>query len=363
MTDVEQPTPAPPRSPRRRLLLPAAVAAAALALAALAGPRPLTLGSPTGDVELAELARPHLAGQHRVAIALIEPDGVRYAGFGADQHTRFEIGSVTKTFTAALLREAIGRGEVSADTHVRELLPTSAPVGEVTLQELASHTSGLPRVGHSQSGPGTALATVLRRNPYLGDAEAMIGDALAAELRDRGKFGYSNLGSALLGELLARAAGTSYSELLRTRLLEPLGLTETTLPLIASDLPADAPRGFTPDGRPAAAWTLDGWSPAGGVRSTAHDLVGWLASMMDGRNPGASGLAPVAETEPGEQIATGWFLGEAPDGGSLVWHRGGTGGFRSFAGYDPSTGRGVVVLADTQREVDAAAAAILEETR
>ena len=341
----------------------ALVTLAALGLAAVVAPRPLTLAEPTGDLELAELARPHLRGQHHVAIALIEPDGVRYAGFGVDEHAEFEIGSVTKTFTAALLRDAIARGEVSADTRVRDLVPAEAPVGDVTLQELASHTSGLPRVGRSQSGVGGLLAGMLRRNPYSGDAQVVIDDALAARLDGRGEPAYSNLGPALLGQLLAEASKTPYPELLRARLVEPLGLTETTLPLTASDLAPDAPRGYTAAGHQTAPWTLAGWAPAGSIRSTAHDMVGWVRATMDGRSPGASGLEPIAERQPGDRVATGWFLRDHGDGGTLVWHNGGTGGFRSFVGFDPDAGRGIVVLADTERGVDAAAVALLEEAR
>ncbi|MFT3875089.1 MAG: serine hydrolase domain-containing protein [Propioniciclava sp.] len=351
------------RSRRTRVLPVVAVAVLVLTLAGIVAPRPITLGPPTGDRRLADAARPHLSGQHHVAIALIEPEGVRYAGFGADEHAVFEIGSVTKTFTSALLREAIARGEVSADTRVRDLVPTDAPVGDVTLQELASHTSGLPRLGGSQTNPVSLFAHLLRRNPYSGDGELVIRDALAAGLTDRGTVAYSNLGVALLGQLLARAADLSYPDLLRMRLLDPLGLAETTLPLTASDLPPEAPRGYDVAGRTAAAWPLDGWSPAGGVRSTAHDLAIWVESMLDGRNPGASGLGVVAEVAPGDRVATGWFLQDLAGGGTLVWHNGGTGGFRSFVGFDPDARRGIVVLADTERDVDAAAVAILKAAR
>ena len=348
---------------RHRGLRAALAGAVALALAAMVAPRPLVLGAPTGDADLVALARPHLSGQHHVAVALIEPPGVRYAGFGVDEHGAFEIGSVTKTFTAALLRDAIARGEVTADTRVRDLVPTEAPAGDVRLQELASHTSGLPRLGPSQTGVGNLFAHLLRQNPYSGGAETVIEDALVARLDRRGEVAYSNLGVALLGQLLAKAAGAEYPELLRTRLTEPLGLAETSLPLTASDLPAGAARGFNSAGRPAAAWPLDGWSPAGGVRSTAHDLAIWVETMIDGRNPGASGLDPVAEIEPGDLVATGWFLRTRPDGSTVIWHNGGTGGFRSFVGYDPDARRGIVVLADTDRDVDAAAIAILEASR
>jgi hypothetical protein len=127
-----------------------ALAALVALVGALARPSPPSLSTMvSGDAELAARARPLLPGAlDRVSIAVVDGSTTTYAHFGADEHTQYEIGSITKTFTGLLLADAIQRGEVTADTTVGALLPLGgAPIADVTLAELASHRSGLSTQG------------------------------------------------------------------------------------------------------------------------------------------------------------------------------------------------------------------------
>ncbi len=127
---------------RSRIAIAIAAAALVALLGVLALPHPPSLSlSVTGDAALAARTLPHLAGAlDRVSIATIDGTTVRYAHFGADDTTEYEIGSITKTFTALLLADAITRGEVTADTKVGDLLLLAgSPAADVTLAELASH--------------------------------------------------------------------------------------------------------------------------------------------------------------------------------------------------------------------------------
>src|ERR671935_3086399 len=121
--------------PRKRLLGLALALAALIPLGgAFTRPSPPSLSTTvTGDADLAARARPLLPGAlDRVSIAVVDGSTVTYAGFGADEHTEYEIGSITKTFTASLVADAIRRGEVTADTQVGALLPLgSAPIADV----------------------------------------------------------------------------------------------------------------------------------------------------------------------------------------------------------------------------------------
>jgi len=103
----------------------------------------------SGDQGLAVQALPYLDGAlDVVSVAAVDGRVIDFAGFGADENTVYEIGSITKTFTAALFADAVARGEVNADTLLAELLSVDGtPVADVTLAELASHRSGLPRDG------------------------------------------------------------------------------------------------------------------------------------------------------------------------------------------------------------------------
>src|SRR5919202_4678473 len=105
---------------RSRPAVAVALAAVVALLGVLARPSPPSLSTQvTGDATLAARARPLLPGAlDRVSLAVVDGATVTHAGFGADEHTEYEIGSLTKTFTALLLADAIRRGEVTADTKV-----------------------------------------------------------------------------------------------------------------------------------------------------------------------------------------------------------------------------------------------------
>lgn len=352
-----RPTDAPARTTTRRTVLAgAAGAGAVLAVSGFAaGPRPARLGEVQGDEELAAALRPHLTGHRHVAAVLIDGDQQRFAGFGADESTEFEIGSVTKTFTGALLMDAVDRGEVTLETTVSDILGERAAGSEaadVTLAELASQSSGLPRLP-----PGMLLKSfplnLLRKDPYLGSSvDDTIDAALGASLSDRGEDSYSNLGVAFLGQLLAAQTGSTWQELLSSRLLDPLGMTSTRAPFRLDEVGVEAPRGHGRSGLPAGAWTMHGYGPAGGIRSTGHDMGLYLASMQDGSNPGATGLKPLVKR--GEDSAVGivWSLRTTDAGESLVQHNGMTGGFAAFCGFNQDSGRGVALMTDSARSPD-----------
>lgn len=349
----------PPGPPSRRTVLAAGIPAVVglLGLSTLTNPRPARLGDPVGDEQLLTALAPRLRQHRRVAVAHLDGSGApRFAGFGAEETTEFEIGSLTKTFTGALLAEAVQRGEVTVATTVAEVLGEEAAgseVAEVTFAELATHTSGLPRVALSSMG-SSVLATFLRKDPYAGrDAQQVIADALGSTLLERGTYSYSNLGAALQGQLLARAAGTDYATLLTERILDPLGLAATYAPITPDELRDSATRGHGANGLPQAAWTLDGSAPAGGIRSTAADLAAYVAATLDGSAPGAAAASEVlVEGSATSRNAMNWFHQDFGDGTWHVFHNGMTGGYASFAGFTPATGRGIVILTDTARNVD-----------
>lgn len=364
-SEPEQP-PVPPAAFTRRTVLTAGVPAAValLGMAAVTGPRPANLGEPMGDHQLTAALAPHLKGHRRVAVAALDGDGPpRFAGFGADQTTEFEIGSVSKTFAGALLAEAVECGEVTLETTAAEVLGEQADGSEaaqVTLAELATHTSGLPRL--SLAGLGSSLvAGFLRKDPYAGrDAEQVIDDALGSSLSGRGSYAYSNLGVALQGQLLARAAGTDYASLLNQRILEPLGLSSTYAPITAKNLRESAPTGRGKNGLSQAAWAMNGSAPAGGIRSTAADMAAYVAGTADGTAPGAAAASEVLFEDSAESHhAMNWFQQDFGGGAWHTFHNGMTGGFASFVGFTPETGRGIVILTDTARSVDALAIGIL----
>jgi CubicO group peptidase (beta-lactamase class C family) len=271
----------------------------------------------------------------------------------------YEIGSITKVFTGLLLAEMALRGEVGLDDPVRRYLPDSVPVPgsdsqPITLRLLAAQRSGLPRLppGFAPSDPN---------NPYADYDAARLYQFLRTYALPRAPgaaYEYSNIGAGLLGFALARRGAMSYEELLRRRILYPLGMTSTMItvnPMVRANLA----RGSA-DGQPARAWEFDALAGAGALRSSALDLTAFLAAAMGLRRTpldSAFRLAAVPQFEAGPggmRIGLGWHVrpGAAPGAGSIVWHNGGTGGYHSWAGYDPVRRLGVVVLTNSPENID-----------
>jgi len=278
-------------------------------------------------------------------------------GPAPDADSLFEIGSVTKVLTALLLAESVRRGEASLDTPLADHVEALPKGGDaITLAHLASHTSGLPRL------PRGAIRESLHHpsDPYLGwDGQRLLGSLPATRLRSTPgtKVAYSNLGAALLGLALERLTSTSYPDLLAQRITGPLGLSDTVIDLDTDQRARRAP-GHSRRGKPVADWHLEAFVPAGGVRSTATDLLRLLAVTDD---PTGSPLEeslrlvirPRAVASRNLQVGLGWHLlsGKQHDE-RLIWHNGGTGGSFSWIGVHPSSGVGVVVLTNCARPVD-----------
>ena len=331
----------------------------------LARPQPPTLSNVvSGDLALAERARPYLTGAlDKVSIVTIDGDSVTFAHFGATNDTEYEIGSVTKTFTSLLFADAIQRGEVRADSNVSDFLAlTDSEIGAATLADLASHRSGLSRQSSRMRDLlPMGLQLVRHRDPFMHDLDTIVTQAAESTLTGRGEFRYSNLGTALLGQSLAAASGTEYAQLVEQRILAPLGMTATSVPVSASSLSNDAPTGYTRSGDAVAPWTLNAWAPAGGIRSTPADMARYAQALLDGAAPGIDAMTPRFRF--GElQVGYAWITEEI-DGRAMTWHNGETGGFASMFILDPSRHRAVIVLSNTAAPVDDAARALIGASR
>jgi CubicO group peptidase (beta-lactamase class C family)/uncharacterized membrane protein len=327
----------------------------------LVRPTPPTLSTKvTGDAELAARAQALLPGAlDRVSIAVVDGAITTYAHFGADEHTQYEIGSLTKTFTGLLLADSIRRGEVTADTKVGELLPLyNTPIADVTLAELASHRAGLSAQGMNLSDQiPFVLRYLLHRNPFVHDVAGVLAIARKATLTERGAPIYSNLGVALLGHALAAAAEMEYGQLLQERLFTPLAMSASSLPLTPEDLASDAPTGYSATGIAEAPWTINGWSPAGGARSTPADLVRYVRALLDDSAPGTEALTP--RWGFGDlQLGYTWMMRKY-QAETVTYANGLTGGFTSKLVLDLAHHRAVIILSNTAASVDDAANQLL----
>jgi CubicO group peptidase (beta-lactamase class C family) len=286
----------------------------------------------------------------------------------------FEIGSITKVFTSLLLAIAAERGELGVDDPLVEHLPrgTRVPMREgrpIRLVDLATHRSGLPRLP-----PGFLLYALRHRDdPY---ARLSTEDVLAALGKTRPRvaagerFRYSNYGAGVLGIALAHAAATDYEALVRERITTPLGLRDTVITL-SEDHRTRLAAGTKWRGGPAGLWAFPGLTGAGALRSTAADLLTFVRAQV-GTLPNVpeelsaairsshQARAAGGRLAPGMRIALGWLLvGIGRQKDQVVMRNGGTGGYRSFAGWAPDGRHGVVALSANVRSVDGIASRLL----
>jgi CubicO group peptidase (beta-lactamase class C family) len=352
----------------------AAVVTGVLA-ALLVGPNPPKLSeATTGDGELARQVRTVLGtddGYRGVGVALLENGKVRFAGLGSagyddtakvDDHTAFEIGSIPKALTGMLLADLAQAGEVRLDQRVGDLVPGTAlgNTGNATLAELASHRSGLPRLPSQPAFMARAmLANITGGNPYQGTEQDVLDWAASAGPSGRSDPSYSNFGVSVLGDALAADQRTNYPDLVTKRVLGPLGMSDTTLAVDQATPPDPRASGTSRSGRPQVPWLAPGFTPAGiGVWSTSADLARLLQRILDGDAPGIEATRARWDFGDGDRIGLGWITTNV-NGRVITWHNGGTGGFRSFVGFDAAADRAVVLLSNTSAPVDGAAFELL----
>jgi CubicO group peptidase (beta-lactamase class C family) len=319
---------------KRRTAL-AACAALVAGLSAFTFPSPpIPSADTTGDPGLAAELRTATAGLTGQGFAAVRGNattsveaaiGAAAPGRPLTTDTPQEIGSITKSMTGWLFADMVGRGEVAPSTTLAEVYPDlTGELAATTLEELATHTSGLPRLS-TRAHVASFWTNLTYGNPYAKDTpESLLQDASSTWLRTpRGEYSYSNLGYALLGNALATVAGEAYPELLAERVTGPLGMTATAA--APPELPADRARELGADGRPSTPWSSTGSTPAGiGVYSTPQDL---------GR------LARAAAQDPQEW---GWISAEL-QGRTVVGNNGATYGVQASVWTEPATGEWVVV--------------------
>ncbi len=281
-----------------------------------------------------------------LAIGVYKRGVRRVMAYGtASANSIFEIGSLSKTFTGLLLARMVEEKKVKFDEPVRLLLPENTvekPMGdEIRLIDLATHHSGLPGMPNNLPAGNTAHQFI---DYHVPDLYAYLYSR-GVERQNDVSFLYSNLGFSVLGQALANRAGLSYPELLRREITGPLGLTDTVIKL-SPEQEKRLIQGHNEKHEAVQRWDLDAFAGAGGIRSTAGDMLTYLvANLHPQRTTLTSALAEShklrAEVAPRQRIALAWFYNL--DDGSYA-HEGATGGYTSFALFNPHADYAVIVL-------------------
>lgn len=294
-----------------------------------------------------------------VAVALIGAEGIRIVTVGQARQGEvlkeshlFEIGSITKTFTATLLALASEKGEVKLEDSVEQFLPAGLKLRDsegqpIRLVDLATHRSGLPRLADNML-PGDA------KNPYADYTEGNLLDFLRHFKPTRARnaqYEYSNVGYGLLGYVLVRVAkAPSFDALLKERIFTPLGMQQTTADAARQSDKTVQPH--TSDGNPTPAWSFPiAHAGAGAIRASIADMgryVQAIAGLRDSSLAKAFAVAtPAREQGGGKLNPVGLAFVHYPlNERAFVGHEGST--FGSFASMfvDLKSREGVVVLAN-----------------
>lgn len=307
--------------------------------------------APAGDEIEQWLAAQRVDGQLVAAsVARIAGPEVHVSGHGSlegggvpDGDTAYQIGSVTKVYTNLLLAEAVAAGELGYDSVLGGLLPedleyANPAVAKITLEALATHRSGLPRLPANLD-----LSNMVDPYADYDEGKLLAGVAMSRQGQPLGSFyAYSNFGVGLLGHLLGRADGKGYRATLERRVLSPLGLEHTGFK------PGEGAARAVQAGQPVTAWGFDdALAGAGALWGSASDLATLVQAYLDHHEHRLKHaladdlrvLGPAGDFE----ITRVWHVARA---GSqpVYWHNGSTAGFNSFVGFRPDRDEGVVLL-------------------
>lgn len=351
---------------------------AALVLAALPSDAQTSKSAFPDDAALTKMLKERVDDGRAtgLVVGVMEADGstriVSYgsAGPGAEPlgaNSVFEIGSITKVFTSTILADMAQKGEVKLDVPAQTYAPPGMTLPtrgdkEITLANLSVQNSGLPRLP-SNMKPANAS------NPYadytVEQLDAFLGGYQLQ--RDIGlMFEYSNLGVGVLGAILANKAGKNYEAMVDERVLKPLGMTMTGVALSPAMQKALA-KGHDESGAVTSNWDLPTLAGAGALRSNMTDMLKFLdANVGPPKNDLERAMReahkPRAPVRPNTRIGFNWFTSKTGSDVEYVWHNGGTGGYRSFLGFDPKREVGVVVLSNRSIGADDIGVHLLDPT-
>ena len=300
-----------------------------------------------------------------IIVGISSPQGQRFISAGSyaqddprkvNEHTLFEIGGITKLFTATATSDLIIQHKLRWKTPVATLLPPEAQ-GEgwrkagINIHMLATHSSGLPShpINLNSSNPQNPFAEYDVDMLYKGLQQSPL------TYRPGHFYRYSELGYGILGHILERRTGQTYEQVVETHVTRPLGMRDTTITLNQQQQRRLAPghQGIST----TTPTTFNALTGAGGLHSNAQDLLRFLKAQMGQLK---TSKTPAISTTQAQLMPTGgkdsmvgyaWQI-SLVDGEPVYWHNGQTQGYSAFVGFNPSRQIGVVVLSNSSQPID-----------
>jgi CubicO group peptidase (beta-lactamase class C family) len=280
-----------------------------------------------------------------------------------DATTAFQIGSISKVFTASLLQSLSDEGVVAMDATLGELIGSSIAlspsVQSVTLRQLATHTSGFPRIPKSIGAKVTNMAgdadPLLNPYSYLEPQAVFEYLASAEDMGEPGRLEYSNFGMGLLGHVLEMVAGEPYEKLVAEKVLGPLGMDNTAI-TPTPEIQERLAQAYNAKGAPTGVWTFASLAGAGAFYSNAEDMMKFIQANLEQSGAAGQSFRKMREPQFKGDTGIGWlqpgFLDRFFGNRDVVWHNGMVGGYASYMSIDITTRTGVVVLTNQANSVD-----------
>lgn len=298
-----------------------------------------------------------------IVVGVIDQDGPRYYSFGkkkargkkVNEHTIYEIGSISKVFTGILLADMVIRKEMDVDDPIENYLPAHVKIPtydgtHITLGNLSDHTSSLPRLPDNFSPAD-------QNNPYADYSVNQMYEFLSSyELKKPigSEYEYSNLAVGLLGHILALQADKTYEDLMISTIATPLNMNETRIKF-SKKMKKSLAIGHN-QGEPVANWDLPTLAGAGAIRSSVYDMLKFIGANLDLYDHPLQQdmlLTHKARLDKagGSRVGLGWHIEDGKDG-DVIWHNGATGGYSAFAGFVKEKNYGVIVMTNSTENVD-----------
>ncbi len=295
-----------------------------------------------------------------IVVGIVTPEGTEYFSYGVkslktnelvDENSVFEIGSISKTFTGLLLADMVEKGELNLDDPLQSILPEgiTAPTrnGEsIKLYQLSTHTSSLPRIPSNliMENPANPYADYTEKQMYHFLNNYELTRDIGSELE------YSNYAVGLLGHLLAAKHEITYEELLMQSITKPIGMDNTRINL-TSKMKENLAKGHN-GGIEVENWDLPTLAGAGGIRSTAVDMIKYISANLNLEKSSLSSAIQITHQNiDNELVGLGWFIMEKEED-TIIWHGGLTGGYATFSGFSKNQNIGVIVLSNSVANID-----------
>lgn len=327
----------------------------------------------TKSTSIDDIVKPYIEQKENVglAVGIINSDGKigeYYYGKTArnkvkpDSNTLFEIGSITKVFTTTALAKLVVDKKVNLSDELNKFTNSPDYQGKkIQLVNLATHTSGLPRL------PMEFMASKADPlNPYSEFTSQQMYSSLANYKLTRApgiNYEYSNFAMGILGDVLAAEEKTDYENLIKNIIIEPLDMKNTGIKLSRTQI-KNMSTGHDTSGRPVLMWDFASMGAAGAIKSNVPDMLKFLRANINLDNSLLKDAMKLAQTsvfkENNIELGLGWHINKF-ENDNLIWHNGGTGGYRSFLGFLKNNKTGVIVLSNSANDVDQIGSLIIKK--